>query len=92
MAFEAWYKKHREVVNERIHDRQIKGKMSPYIRSKFCSAYLIVRLNIALLWIFQAYPHLELPKTNNELEGIFSDIKPNCECIVTYVENIEKNH
>ena len=74
-AFEGWYDKHKDIVNERVHDRRIKRKTPPYMRPRLRSAYLSVKRNMPLLWTFQDHPNIGLPNTNNELEGIFSDIK-----------------
>lgn len=74
-AFEGWYDRHKDIVNERVHDRRIKRKTPPYMRPRLRSAYLSVKRNMPLLWTFQDHPNIGLPNTNNGLEGIFSDIK-----------------
>ena len=73
--FGEWYDKHKDVVDERVHDRRIKRKTPPYMRPRLRSAYLSVKRNMPLLWTFQDFPNIGLPNTNNGLEGIFSDIK-----------------
>ena len=73
--FEEWYAKHKDVVDERVHDRRIKRKTPPYMRPRLRSAYLSIKRNMPLLWTFQDFPDIGLPNTNNGLEGIFSDIK-----------------
>jgi hypothetical protein len=73
--FREWYDRHKDVVDERVHDRRIKRKTPPYMRPRLRSAYLSVKRNMPLLWTFQDFPNIGLPNTNNGLEGIFSDIK-----------------
>ena len=74
-AFEEWYVRNKDIVNERVHDKRIKRKTPPYMRPRLRSAYLSVKRNMPLLWTFYDFPNLGLPNTNNGLEGIFSDIK-----------------
>lgn len=74
-AFEEWYNRNKDVINERVHDKRIKKKTPPYMRPRLRSAYLSVKRNMPLLWTFYDFPNLGLPNTNNGLEGIFSDIK-----------------
>ena len=74
-AFNEWYEENKEVVNERVHDRRIKKKTPPYMRPRLRSAYLSIRRNMPLLWMFYDHPDIGLPNTNNGLEGIFADIK-----------------
>lgn len=73
--FGEWYDRHKDVVDERVHDRRIKRKTPPYMCPRLRSAYLSVKRNMPLLWTFQDFPNIGLPNTNNGLEGIFSDIK-----------------
>lgn len=74
-AFEAWYERNKDVINERVHDKRFKKKTPPYMHPRLRSAYLSVRRNMSLLWTFYDRPDLGLPNTNNGLERIFSDIK-----------------
>ena len=74
-AFEEWYNRNKDVINERVHDKRLKKKTPPYMRPRLRSAYLSVKRNMPLLWTFYDFPNLGLPNTNNGLEGIFSDIK-----------------
>ena len=74
-AFNEWYEKYQDVLNERVHDKRIKKKTPPYIRPKLRSAYFSVKRNMPLLWTFYDMPETGLPNTNNALEGLFSDIK-----------------
>lgn len=74
-AFNEWYEKYKDVVNERVHDKRIKKKTPPYMRPRLRSAYLSVKRNMPLLWTFYDHPGTGLPNTNNALEGLFSDLK-----------------
>lgn len=74
-AFEEWYEKYIDIINERVHDKRIKRKTPPYMRPRLRSAYLSVKRNMPLLWTFYDYPETGLPNTNNALEGTFSDLK-----------------
>ena len=73
-AFEEWYEKYKDIVNERVQDKRIKHKTPPYMRPRLRSAYLSVRRNMPLLWTFYDHPETGLPNTNNALEGLFSDL------------------
>lgn len=74
-AFNEWYERNKDIINERVHDKRLKKKTPPYMHPRLRSAYLSVRCNMPLLWTFHGYPNIELPNTNNGLEGSFSDIK-----------------
>lgn len=74
-AFNEWYERNKETVNERVHDKRLKKKTPPYMRPRLRSAYLSIKRNMTLLWSFYDYPDIGLPNTNNGLEGIFADIK-----------------
>ena len=74
-AFNEWYAKYKDVLNERIHDKRIKRHTPPYMRPRLRSAYLSLRRNMPLLWTFYDHPETGLPNTNNAVEGMFSDIK-----------------
>ena len=74
-AFNEWYEKYRDVVNERVHDKRIKRITPPYMRPKLRSAYLSIKRNMPLLWTFYDHPETGLPNTNNALEAVFSDLK-----------------
>lgn len=74
-AFGEWFEKYGAVINERVHDKRIKRKTSPYMRPRLRSAYLSIKRNMPLLWTFYDYPQTGLPNTNNALEGLFSDLK-----------------
>ena len=74
-AFEEWYERNKDALNERINDRRIKRKTPPFMRPRLRSAYLSIKRNMQLLWTFYDHPETGLPNTNNALEGVFSDIK-----------------
>lgn len=74
-AFNEWYERYKDVLNERVHDKRIKRNMPPYMRPRLRSAYLSLRRNMLLLWTFYDHPETGLPNTNNGIEGLFSDLK-----------------
>lgn len=74
-AFEEWYERNKDTLNERVNDRRIKRKTPPFMRPRLRSAYLSIKRNMQLLWTFYDLPETGLPNTNNALEGVFSDIK-----------------
>ena len=74
-AFNEWYEKNKDVLNERVHDKRIKRHTPPYMRPRLRSAYLSLKRNMPLLWTFYDHPETGLPNTNNAIEGLFSDIK-----------------
>ena len=74
-AFNQWYERNKETVNERVHDKRLKKKTPPYMRPRLRSAYLCIKRNMTLLCSFYDYPDIGLPNTNNGFEGIFADIK-----------------
>ena len=74
-AFDDWYEKYKDIVNERVHDKRIKRKTPPYMRPRLRSAYLSLKRKMPLLWTFYDYPETGLPNTNNGIEGLFSDLK-----------------
>ena len=74
-AFEEWYERNKDTLNERVNDRRIKRRSPPFMRPRLRSAYLSIKRNMQLLWTFYDHPETGLPNTNNALEGVFSDIK-----------------
>ena len=74
-AFNEWYEKYKDVLNERVHDKRIKRNTPPYMRPRLRSAYLSLRRNMPLLWTFYDHPETGLPNTNNGIEALFSDLK-----------------
>ena len=72
-AFDEWYVKYKDVLNERVQDRRM--KTPPYMRPRLRSAYLSIRRNMKRLWTFCDYKDRVIPNTNNGLEAVFADIK-----------------
>lgn len=72
-AFNDWYEKYNDVLNERVHDKRL--KKPPFMRPRLRSAYLSLKRNMKWLWTFSDYKDRLIPNTNNGLEGVFSDIK-----------------
>ena len=73
-AFNEWHERYGDVLDERVHDKRLKGT-PPYMRPRLRSAYLSLKRNMPLLWTFYDYKDRYIPNTNNALEGTFSDIK-----------------
>ena len=71
--FEDWTKKWDSFLKERTTDK--KTKKSRYIHKKLRSAYLSLKRNMPYLWTFYDHPQLNIPNTNNGLEGQFADLK-----------------
>ncbi len=67
-----WQERWGEFLKESTRDR---NGCSTYTHLRVRSAYLSLRRNMMWLWIFQGYKHLHIPKTNNAIEGTFTDIK-----------------
>lgn len=74
-AFNGWHEQYKDVLNERVHDKRIKRRTPPYMRPRLRSAFLSLKRNMELLWTFSDFPGAGIPKTNNAIEGFFSDIK-----------------
>lgn len=74
-AFDEWYERNKDILNERVSDKRIKRKTPPYMRPRLRSAFLSLKRNMPWLWTFYDNPETGLPNTNNALEGVFSDIK-----------------
>jgi len=72
-AFNGWYVKYKDVLNERVQDRRM--KTPPYMRPRLRSAYLSLKRNMGRLWTFYDYKDRIIPNTNNGLEAVFADIK-----------------
>lgn len=72
-AFEMWYDKWKTFLAERTVDKNT-GKKH-YTHKRLRSAYLSLKRNMPYLWTFEDYPQNTIPRTNNALEGTFTDIK-----------------
>jgi hypothetical protein len=71
-AFSDWYERWNDFLNERKKDNA--GK-SYYVHKKLRSAYLSLKRNMQYLWTWYDKTELEIPNTNNALEGMFADLK-----------------
>ncbi|MDR1865756.1 MAG: resolvase, partial [Bacteroidales bacterium] len=48
---------------------------SRYIHKRLRSAWLSIKRNLPYLFTFQDYPQLNIPNTNNAMEGSFTALK-----------------
>ena len=72
-AFDDWYEKHKEFLNERS-EPDANGK-THYIYRKLRSAFLSLKRNMPYLWVWYDNIELNIPSTNNGLEGLFTELK-----------------
>lgn len=72
-AFNDWYIKHENFINERSSQDE-KGK-TYYLHKKLRSAYLSLKRNMPYLWVWYDNIELNIPPTNNGIEGLFTDLK-----------------
>ena len=72
-AFEAWCNRWDSFLKERTHDKRT-GK-SHYVHKPLRSAYLSIKRNMPYLWTWYDYAQMNIPNTNNSLEGLFTDLK-----------------
>lgn len=68
-----WYQKHQDFLKERTTN-PVTGKWN-YTHRRLRSAYRSLKNNLPYLFSFERYPELQIPNTNNSLEGTFSRIK-----------------
>lgn len=59
-AFDEWYERNKDIINERVHDKRIMKRTPPYIHHMLCSAYLSIKRNMPLLWSAYDYPNIGL--------------------------------
>nr|WP_267964061.1 transposase [Testudinibacter sp. TR-2022] len=71
-----WYLKHKTFLNERSDKPDEKGKY-PYKHRGVRSAYASLLRNMDHLFTFEKYAELNIEKTTNRLEGLFSELKRN---------------
>lgn len=76
--FDQWYQNWEDFLKERRIDPQT-GK-SRYIHRKLRSAYLSIKRNLPYLFVYLDDIELNMPNTNNKLEGTFSDLKNKLRC------------
>jgi len=68
-----WENKWDKFLKERVVDTNT--KKSRYVHKKLRSAWLSLRKNLPYLFVFRDYPELNIPNTNNALEGLFTALK-----------------
>lgn len=71
--FDKWYTKWEDFIKERYVERSTGKKR--YVHCRLRSAYLSIKRNMPYLWTWYDNIELEIPNTNNGLEGKFSDLK-----------------
>ena len=71
--FELWSNKWSDFLKERSIDK--KTRKNYYVHKRLRSAYLSLRRNMLYLWTFYDKSDLNIPNTNNGLEGQFTDLK-----------------
>lgn len=69
-----WYLKHKTFLEERSDKPNERGKY-PYKHRNIRSAYRSLIKHQDYLFCFEKYPELKIEKTNNRLEGLFSELK-----------------
>lgn len=71
-ALSAWYKKHKNFVEEKTH---MHGGRWHYTHGRVRSAYRSLMRNLPYLFTYEHYPKLTIPKTANSIDGSFSPLK-----------------
>ena len=74
VALHQWYLNHKDYLEERSDKPNEKGKY-PYKHRNLRSAYASLKRNQDYLFCFEKYAELKIDKTNNRLEGLFSELK-----------------
>jgi hypothetical protein len=72
-ALKGWENKWDKFLKERVTDSNT--KRSRYVHKKLRSAWFSLRRNMPYLFVFQDYSELNIPNTNNALEGLFTALK-----------------
>jgi len=72
-ALQEWHAKWRTLLAERSYAPD--GKRWWYTHKRLRSAYRSLKTNLPYLFCYQDYPELEIPNTNNSIEGYFSKLK-----------------
>ena len=72
-AFNDWYIKHEDYINERS-PKDANGR-THYLHKKLRSAFLSLKRNMPYLWVLYDNIELNIPPTNNGIEGLFTDLK-----------------
>lgn len=68
-----WHSRWSEFLKEKTADPET--KIWFYTHRRLRSAYFSLRRNIPYLFTYEKYPELDIPKTTNCLEGVFSHTK-----------------
>ncbi|MXN88467.1 transposase [Pasteurella canis] len=69
-----WYLKHQDYLNERSEKCNERGYF-PYKHKGLRGAYASLKYYERYLFTFEKYPELNIEKTTNRLEGLFSELK-----------------
>lgn len=72
-SLEWWHEKWRELLIERTYTPDMKHWW--YTHKRLRAAYRSLQTNLPYLFSYQNYPELNIPNTNNSLEGYFSRLK-----------------
>lgn len=72
-ALDEWYEKWKDYINERAINHET-GK-SRYVHKRLRSAFKSLERNKEYLFTWYDHMDLEMPNTNNQLEGSFTDLK-----------------
>jgi hypothetical protein len=72
-AFTKWCERWDAFLKERTHDKRT-GK-SHYVHKRLRSACLSLKRNMLYLWTWYDHIEIDIPNTNNSLEGMFTDLK-----------------
>jgi len=72
-VFEQWSVKWDKFLKERGIDKRT--KKTYFVHKKLRSAYHSIKRNMPYLWTFYDNPNIQIPNTNNGLEGQFTDLK-----------------
>ncbi|PIX94538.1 MAG: hypothetical protein COZ25_05035 [Ignavibacteria bacterium CG_4_10_14_3_um_filter_37_18] len=68
-----WYKKHQDFLKEKTFNPETGRNYFTHRRTR--SAYFSLKRNLDYLFTFYDHPELNIPNTNNSMEGTFSYIK-----------------
>lgn len=77
-ALNRWFEQHKSYLNERSHNAET-GK-SHYTHKRLRSAYFSLKRNLPLLFTFEQYPELVIPKTSNLAESHIARLKDVLRC------------
>ena len=72
-SLDRWHVKWKTLLAERSYTED--GKHWWYTHKRLRSAYRSLKSNLPYLFSYQDYPKLEIPNTNNSIEGYFSRLK-----------------